>query len=74
MKQSVLSCSEWSYVAKKETFLKKHILTKHQDHICKECKEKFQTFMKLFKHLAEYHSSEHAEGEEVTGEVDPNDQ
>ena len=74
MKQIVFSCSECDYVAKKEKFLKKHILTKHQDHICKECKEKFQTFMELFKHLAEHHSSEHAEGEEVTGEVDPNDQ
>ena len=72
VKQSVLSCHECDYVAKKEKFLNKHILTKHQDHICKECKEKYQTFMELLKHVANHHSSEPAEEKDVEGEVDPN--
>ena len=57
---------------KRKKFLNKHILTKHQDHICKECKEKYQTFMELLKHVANHHSSEPAEEKDVEGEVDPN--
>ena len=72
VKQTLFSCHECDYVAKKEKFLNKHILTKHQDHICKECKEKFQTFMELLKHVAKHHSSEPAEEKYVNGEGDPN--
>ena len=71
MKQSVLNCDECEYVAKKEKFLKKHILTKHQNNVCKECKEKFQTFMELLKHVAKHHSSEPAKDKDLA--VNPND-
>ena len=39
--------------------------TKHQDHICKECKEKFQTFIELLKHVAKKHSEEKVEDKNI---------
>ena len=68
--KDVLSCSKCEYVTKKEVFLKKHNNTKHQDHICKECKEKFQTFMELLKHVADQHSEEEVEEADIEGNED----
>ena len=35
--------------------MKKHMLTNHEDHHCKECQEKLPTFMELLKHVAIHH-------------------
>ena len=69
-KKNVLTCSKCEYVTKKKVFLKKHYNTKHQDHICKECKEKFQTFMELLKHVADQHSEEEVEEADIEGNED----
>ena len=38
--------------------MKKHIITKHEVHVCKECNEKVSTFMELLKHVAKNHTKE----------------
>ena len=32
--------------------------TKHKDHTCKECKEKFPSPIELLKHVAKHHFNE----------------
>ena len=64
----MFSCVKFDYVAKKETFLRKHMLTMHQDHVYKECKEKFKTFRELLRHVAKHHSSETDENKDLSAE------
>ena len=45
-------------LCKKETTLSKHMITTHQEHPCKDCKEKLSTFMQLLKHVAKHHCKE----------------
>ena len=40
MKENLYSCTKCDYKVKKEATLKRHIITKHEEHVCKECKEK----------------------------------
>ena len=54
-KVGLLSCESCKYTCKKETSLKKHMLTKHEEHQCKECQEKLPTFMDLLKHVTKLH-------------------
>ena len=54
----MLKCNKCSYKCKKETTLSKHMITTHQEHPCKECKEKLPTFMELLKHVAKHHCKE----------------
>ena len=35
--------------------MKKHMLTNHENHQCKECQQKLPTFMELIKHVAQNH-------------------
>ena len=35
--------------------MKKHMLTNHENHQCKECQQKHPTFMELIKHVAQNH-------------------
>ena len=42
------------------------MLTTHQDHVCKKCKEKPKTFMKLLKHMAKHYSIESKEEQDVS--------
>ena len=62
-KEDVISCEICNYTCKKENSLKKHMLTKHES---KECKEKLPSFMKLLKHVADYHytDQEHKDEDE----------
>ena len=46
---------------KKETTLKNHIITHHEDHVCKECNEKLNYFVKLQNHIAKHRPKEPAE-------------
>ena len=48
-------CTKGDYKCKKEAILNKHMLTKHQDHACKNFKEIFYYFMELLKHVANKH-------------------
>ena len=57
------------YKVKKEATLQKHIITKHQDHVCKECKEKLPSFMDLLKHVSTHHVEEPCEKAEMNGLV-----
>ena len=41
------------------------MITKHEEHECKDCKENLSTFMALLKHVAEYHSQEPVEDIEI---------
>ena len=34
------------------------MVTNHENHKCKECKEELSTFMELLKHVAQHHSNE----------------
>ena len=43
------------YKCKKEISMKKHMLTNHEDHQCKECQQKLPKFMELLKHAAKNH-------------------
>jgi hypothetical protein len=69
--EDLYKCTKCEYRCKKEATLKKHMLTQHQDHACKECKEIFSSFMELLKHVADQHFKEQNEVEniEAHGEV-----
>ena len=41
------------------------MITKHKDHVCKECKERLPSFMELLKHVAEQHAKETSEEKEI---------
>ena len=56
-----------SYI-KKEENLKKHKITKHEDHVCKVCKDKFKSFMELLKHVAKHHSQGQDQERKLQGE------
>ena len=56
VKQDFLTCTKCDYKSKKEAYLKKHIITKHEKHVCKECKETFNSFMELLKHIVKDHN------------------
>ena len=64
-KNYMLSCNECNYVCKKEKSLKNHMLTKHEQHQCKECEEKLPNFMQLLKHVAKHHTKNQGENEEI---------
>ena len=34
------------------------MVTKHESHKCKECKEELSTFMELLKHVAQHHNKD----------------
>ena len=68
--EKMLLCTECKYKCKKETSLKKHIITKHEVHQCKECDEKLPTFMNLLKHVAKNHYKDQGEGEKRHSEDD----
>ena len=72
LKVDVVKCSKCEYQTKKEATLKKHIITHHEDHVCKECNEKLNSFMKLLNHIAKHHPKEPAEekGIKDSGEKD----
>ena len=46
------------------------MLTKHEGHECKECKEKLPSFMKLLKHVADYHYKDEEHEQVKTSEDD----
>ena len=46
----------------KNQIYKKHITTKHEDHICKECSEKLPSLMTLLDHIEQHHQKEVEEG------------
>ena len=58
IKEQFFVCSQCNYKSKKEGLFKKHMLTKHKDLICRECKEKFPSPMELLKHVAKHHINE----------------
>ena len=64
-------CDQCKYTCKKETSLKKHILTKHKEHQCKECQLKLPRFMNLLSHIAKQHFEEKIEDEENHEKEDP---
>ena len=50
---------------KQDKYLKKQMITKHSEDQCKECAEKFPTFIELLKHVL----NQHFEGQgEVQGD------
>ena len=54
--ERMFNCDQCDYKCKKETTLKKHIHTKHTQHICKRCNGKFKTSMELVMHVATEHN------------------
>ena len=50
-KEEFLSCNKCNYKCKKGTILRKHMITKHEEHPCKECDMKLKTFMDLLQHF-----------------------
>ena len=44
------------------------LLAKHEDNVCKVCKDKFKFFMELLKHVAKYHNKETDDEVKVQGE------
>ena len=57
-KEEFLTCSKCSYTCKKGNTLKKHMLTKHKGHQCKECNKKLSTLVDLLKHVSTCHYQE----------------
>ena len=57
-KDNMFKCTRCNYETKKEATLKKHFITKHEDHVCKECEEKLPSFMELMKHVSKHHHKE----------------
>ena len=69
--EDLFNCKECNYKCKKEQSLKKHMITKHESHKCKECKEELFTFMELLQHVAKDHSKDKEEKEiKYPGEKD----
>ena len=60
-----LPCTKCEYKATKETTLEKHMITKHSEHECKDCKKKLPNFMALLKHVAEHHRLEPVEVDKI---------
>ena len=46
-KKQIINNSEFGYQCKKQPALKRHFLTKHDVHVCKECQGKFSSFISL---------------------------
>ena len=65
IKKNFFVCSQCNYKSKMEGLFKKHMVTKHKDHMCKECKEKFPSPMDLLKHVAKHHINETNEGKDL---------
>ena len=42
------------------------MITSHEDHKCKECKENLHTLMELLKHLEKHHCKEPVNGKYMT--------
>ena len=63
-KDELLNCIKCDYKCKKPSTLEKHRMTKHEDHVCKECQEKFSSFMGLLKHVANHHHKDEVEVED----------
>ena len=59
LKDEKMNCQECNCLQKKS--LKNHMLTKHDDHQCKECIEKLSNFMQLLKHIAKHHTDNESE-------------
>ena len=56
IKEVFFTCDNCDFKCKKEEHIKKHKITKHENHVCKVCKDKFMSFMELLKHVAKHHS------------------
>ena len=50
-KEEILYCKECKYKCKKESPLKKHVITKHDVHQCKQCHEQLPTHMSFLKNM-----------------------
>ena len=55
-KEEFLKCKLCDYKCKKETLLKKHFKSKHQEYRCKVCDMKVANSMDLLQHTAKEHS------------------
>ena len=71
-KKNCLTARSATMTVKKISSLKKHMLAKHEDHMCKECQEKFSSFMELLKHVANHHHKEEIEAEDNMLKEDAN--
>ena len=60
-----LTCTKCEYKTMQETTLEKHMITKHSEHECKDCKKKLPNFMALLKHVAEHHRLEPVEVDKI---------
>ena len=58
------SCKKCDYKTKKEAILIKHMITKHDNHESKKCKENLPSFMALLKHIAEHEKEGNVEVKE----------
>ena len=56
--EDLFKCKECKYKCKKETTFKKHMITNHSHHKCKECHQNMPSFMELLKHVAKHHCKE----------------
>ena len=65
-KKDLFKCEKCDYKVKKEDTLKKHMITKHDGHVCKECNKNMSSFMELLKHVAKMHTKETVEGTDQT--------
>ena len=54
----MFKCKWCDYETKKEVTFQKHYITKHEDHVCKECEEKLPYLMELMKHVSKHHYKE----------------
>ena len=54
--EDYIICELCDYQYKKDTLLKKHIKTKHQEYKCKVCDIKVANSMQLLQHTAKEHS------------------
>ena len=67
--KDLLYCEQCRYKCKQDKYLKKHMITKHSEHQCKECAEKFPTFIELLKHVSNQHFEEQGEVQEEYKEI-----
>ena len=54
--ESFLECKLGDYKCKKDTTLKKHTNTRHQEYNCKVCDKKVSNLIELLQHTAKEHS------------------
>ena len=66
----MFNCTKCNYTSKKETTLNGHMKNNYKYHQCKDCKEKLKNSMELLIDVANIHSKDQEEVQEIKSKKD----